>query len=112
MESLSSKESKRKAFYRWKTCVFSGMTVKIVIVEGESVSMGWCNKGKKDWVGVWVDFEIECLSCKKHKFTRTPPKHERTSTRKARISTARRRSIARAKDHFEAYWKRRDPEKH
>lgn len=98
---LSSKENKRKAFRQWKLCIFSGLTVKIVIVEGKSVSMGWCNKGKEAWVGRWVDFELECPDCKKHKFTRSPPKHERTATRKARIGTARRRSIARRKKDFE-----------
>lgn len=97
-----SKQKKNKAFYHWKLCIFSGMTVKIVVIEGESVSMGWCNKGKEEWIGRWVDFEMECPSCKRHKITRTPPQHERTATRKARIGTARRRSVARRKERFNA----------
>lgn len=100
MDGLSSKENSRKAFYHWKACIFSGGYVKIEIVEGVPVSMGYCNQIKR-----WVDFEVECPMCKKWKMTRTPPKHERTPTRKARISTARRRSIARKKEHFEASWK-------
>ena len=98
---LSSKEKKTKAFRHWRACIHSGMTVKIVIIEGKPVSMGWCYKGKKDWIGRWVDFEIECTDCKKHKMNRTPPKHERTAVRKARIGTARRRSIARSNDLIE-----------
>jgi len=107
----SSKENKRKAFRHWKTCIYSGMTVKIEMIEGESVSMGWCNKGKKDWIGKWVDFEIECSSCKKHKFSRTPPKHVRTATRIARISTARRRSISKSNDLIEMRRRQKIPSK-
>ena len=109
VDGSPSRKKKTKAFYHWKACIFSGMTVKIVIVEGKPVSMGWCNKGKEAWIGKWVDFALECVDCKKHKITRTPPMHERTATRKARIGTARRRSISRSRDLFE---KRQGLKKH
>lgn len=97
MNGLFSKESKRKAFYHWKACIHSGVYVKITIIEGRPVSMGFCRYKLKNR---FIDFEIECAECKKWKKTRTPPKHERTPTRKARIGTARRRSIAKRKDLF------------
>lgn len=95
-------EAARKAYYHWRACIFSGGYVKIVIVEKAPVSMGYCKKLER-----WIDFELECTDCKKHKITRTPPKHERTPTRKARIGTARRRSIAKSKDLFEMRQRRK-----
>ena len=100
VDGLSSKENKRNAFRHWRACIFSGRFVRIEVIEKVPVSMGYCNQVKR-----WINFEIECSTCKKHKMTRTPPKHERTATRKARIGTARRRSIARKKEHFETSWK-------
>ena len=91
-----SKPKNLKAFYHWKICIFSGGFVRIEHIEGAPVSMGYCKKKE-----LWVDFEIECPSCKRHKITRTPPQHERTATRKARIGTARRRSIRRRQEAFD-----------
>lgn len=95
VNGLSSKEKSRKAFYHWRACIHSGLNVRITIVEGAPVSMGFCRHKLKNR---FIDFEIECEDCKKWKMTRTPPKHVRTPTRKARIGTARRRSIARRKE--------------
>ena len=92
-----SKTKNLKAFWHWKACIFSGSFIRIEHVEGVPVSMGYCNRLKR-----WVDFEIECPDCKKRRTERRPPKHERTPTRKARIGTARRRSIARRKERFNA----------
>ena len=108
VEKLKGKAA-RNAFRHWKACIHSGITVRITIVEGHPVSMGFCRHKLKNR---YIDFEIECPSCKKHKRIRTPPKHERTATRRARIGTARRRSIAKSKEHFERFWKRPTPEKH
>ena len=108
MGLLSSKEEKRNAFRHWKICIFSGGIVKIEVIEKVPVSMGYCNHLKR-----WIDFEIECPSCKRHKITRTPPQHERTATRKERIGTARRRSIARKKDLYDTEkWKKPGTKKH
>ena len=93
-----------KAYRHWKLCIHSGLTVKIEIIEGTPVSMGFCKKKNRN-----IDFQIECEMCKSHKITRSPPQHERTATRKARIGTARRRSIARSRDLFE---KRQGHKKH
>lgn len=89
-------KGKLEAFVFWKACIFSGFIVKIEFVEGVPVSMGYCRKVKR-----WVDFEIECPICKKRKTVRAKPKHVRTPTRKARIGTTRRRSIAKSRDLFE-----------
>jgi len=104
--SLSSSGSRIKknvkAFYKWKACIYSGGFVRIEVIEKTPVSMGYCNKKKR-----WVDFEIECEICKSFKVTRDPPQHERTATRKARIGTARRRSIAKRNDLFDTEkWRR------
>jgi len=95
-------EVARKAYYHWRACIFSGGYVRIEVVEKVPVSMGYCNLLKR-----WVDFEIECMICKKRRTERRPPKHERTPTRKARIGTARRRSIAKSKDLFEMRQRRK-----
>ena len=107
VDGLSSKENSRKAFYHWRACIHSGVKIRIVIAEGHPVSMGFCRHKLKNR---YIDFEIECEGCKKHKKTRTPPKHVRTPIRKVRIGTARRRSMARRKEHFEFTWKK--PPKH
>jgi len=86
------REAARRAFYHWKICIHSGLKVKIVTVEGDPVAMGYCRNKERD-----IDFEVECPDCKKHRITRRPPQHERTPTRKARISTGRRRSLAKKK---------------
>jgi len=81
-------EAAQKAYHMWKLCIYSGFTVKIEVVEDRPVAMGFCRKKDRD-----VDFEYECVPCKKFRATRKAPKHERTALRKARIGTARRRSI-------------------
>ena len=62
------------------------------------------------------DIEIcpECgHNCTDYRMVRVPPKHERTATRKARIGTARRRSIANRKDLFDTdKWKVPGTKKH
>ena len=91
-------EAAQKAYRIWKACIHSGVTVRITIIEGHPVSMGFCRHKLKNR---YIDFEIECGDCKKFKMTRTPPKHERTALRKARIGTARRRSIANRNELFD-----------
>jgi len=101
-------EAAQKAFFFWKACIYSGRNVKLQNFEGDPVALGYCAKKARD-----VDFEIECGTCKDHKMTRTPPKHERTATRKARIGTARRRSIARRNELFDRdKWKVPGTKKH
>ena len=94
-EKLKS-EAALKAYRIWKLCIHSGLNVKIEVVEYRPVAMGFCRTKDRD-----VDFEYECLPCKKFRATRKAPKHERTALRKARIGTARRRSIANRKDLFD-----------
>ena len=107
MEKLKGKAA-LKAYRIWKLCIHSGLNVKIEIVEGQSVAMGFCRDKERD-----VDFELECVSCKAFSATRKAPKHERTPTRKARIGTARRRSIARKKELFDPEkWRRPGTRKH
>ena len=89
-------EAAQNAYYHWKACIYSGRNVFIIAVEDQPVAMGFCHKKLRN-----VDFEIECGTCKDHKMTRTPPKHERTATRKTRIGTARRRSIANRNELFD-----------
>jgi hypothetical protein len=96
--SSSSSESKirnLKPFNHWRACIFSGLTVEITKIEGVPVSLGWCNKKMRK-----VDFGLECPPCKEHKLTRDKPKHVRNPTRRARIGTARRRSVAKRKEVF------------
>ena len=93
VEKLKSVRAK-KAYAYWKRCIYSGVYVKITIVEGQPVAMGFCRYKLKNR---FIDFEIECIDCKKRKTVREPPKHVRTPTRKARIATGRRRSIAKKK---------------
>ena len=102
-EKLSSVRAK-SAFAYWKACIHSGVTVRITLIEGHPVSMGFCRHKLKNR---YIDFEIECPSCGSHKMTRTPPKHERTAVRKIRIGTARRRSIAKSRDLFEMKQRRK-----
>ena len=94
-EKLKGKAA-QEAYRIWRTCIHSGLTVKIKVVEDRPVAMGFCRKKNRD-----VDFEYECLPCKKFRVTRKAPKHERTAVRKIRIGTARRRSIAKSRDLFE-----------
>lgn len=108
VEKLKSVKTK-KAFAYWKACIFSGVYVRITLVEGHAVPMGFCRNPLKNR---YIDFEIECVDCKKRKTKREPPKHVRTPTRKARISTARRRSIAKRKDLFNPDKWRRPRSKH
>jgi len=93
VEKLKSVRAK-KAYAHWKACIHSGVTVRITIIEGQPVSMGFCRHKLKNR---YIDFEIECEYCKYHKTIRTPPKHVRTPTRKVRISTGRKRSLAKKK---------------
>ena len=93
VEKLKSARAKKALAY-WKGCIHSGLYVKITIVEGQPVTMGFCRYVLKNR---FIDFEIECVDCKNRKTVREPPKHERTPTRKARISTGRRRSLAKRK---------------
>ena len=96
-------EAAQKAYFFWKACIHSGVMVRITIIEGHPVSMGFCRHPLKNR---YIDFEIECSDCKNFRMTMTPPKHERTALRKARIGTARRRSIANRKDLFDTdKWK-------
>ena len=96
VESLKG-EAAQKAFFFWKACIYSGRTVKLQNFEGDPVALGYCTKKARD-----VDFEIECgHNCMDYRMVRVPPKHERTATRKARIGTARRRSIANRKELFD-----------
>ena len=96
-EKLKGKAA-QKAYRIWKSCIHSGVTVRITIIEGHPVSMGFCRHKLKNR---YIDFEIECGDCKNHKMTRTPPKHERTALRKTRIGTARRRSISNRNELFD-----------
>ena len=96
-EKLKSKAA-QKVYRIWKACIHSGVTVRITIIEGHPVSMGFCRHKLKNR---YIDFEIECPNCGSHKMTRTPPKHERTAIRKIRIGTARRRSLAKSKDLYD-----------
>ena len=102
-EKLKS-EAAQKAYRIWKACIYSGVTVRITIIEGQPVSMGFCRHKLKNR---YIDFEIECADCKNHKMIRNPPKHERTALRKARIGTARRRSIVNRNELFDTdKWRR------
>ena len=103
-------EAAQKAYFLWKACINSGVMVRITIIEGQPVSLGFCRHPLKNR---YIDFEIECADCKNHKMTRTPPKHERTALRKARIGTARRRSIVNRKALFDTdKWKVPGTKKH
>lgn len=93
VEKLKSARAKKALAY-WKGCIHSGLYVKITIVEGQPVAMDFCRYKLRNR---FIDFEIECVDCKKRKTVREPPKHERTPLRKARISTGRRRSLAKRK---------------
>ena len=95
VEKLKGKAA-QKAYRIWKLCIHSGINVKIEVVEDRPVAMGFCRKKDRD-----VDFEYECVPCKKFSANRKAPKHERTALRKARIGTARRRSIANRNDLFD-----------
>ena len=109
MQNLRDKAT-LKAYRIWKACIYSGVTVRITIIEGYPVSMGFCRHKLKNR---YIDFEIECPNCESHKMTRTPPKHERTALRKARIGTARRRSIVNRKALFDTdKWKVPGTKKH
>ena len=93
VEKLKSVRAKKALAY-WKGCIHSGGYVKIRIVEGQPVAMGFCQYRLKNR---FIDFEIECLDCKNRRTVRESPKHVRTPLRKARISTGRRRSLAKRK---------------
>lgn len=93
VEKLRSARAK-KALAHWKACIHSGVYVRITVVEGHPVSMGFCRHKLKN---SYIDFEIECEGCKKHRTVRKAPKHVRTPLKKARISTGRRRSLAKRK---------------
>jgi len=77
-------------FYLWKECIHSGPTVKLKMIEGKPVQIGYCLKKGRD-----VDLEYECRDCEDHRTQRLGPQHEKTAIQKARIAQGRKRRTQR-----------------
>jgi len=88
-------EDEDKAIYRWKTCIHSGMNLKLVITDKEKheyVTRGYCSQKGED-----LDIYPNCLYCDRRMTTASQDQVKRaTSPSKRReISQGRRRQIAR-----------------
>jgi len=88
-------EDEDKAIYRWRTCIHSGMNIKIVITDKEKhefVTRGYCSQKGED-----LDIYPNCLYCDRRMTTASQEQVKRaTSPSKRReISQGRRRQLVR-----------------
>lgn len=88
-------EDEDKAIYRWKTCIHSGWSLKLVVTDAEKhefVTRGYCSQKGAD-----LDIYPNCLYCDRRMTTASDEQVKRaTSPSKRReISRGRQRQIAR-----------------
>lgn len=88
-------EDEDKAIYRWRTCIHSGWSLKLVVTDSEKrefVTRGYCSQKGED-----LDIFPNCLYCDRRMTTASDEQVKRaTSPSKRRgISRGRRRQLAR-----------------
>lgn len=83
-----------KAIYRWRTCIHSGLNIKLVITNKEKhefVHRGYCDQKGED-----LDIYPNCLYCDRRMTTAEDAeegKREMSPAKRRRISRGRRRKI-------------------
>jgi len=86
-------EEEDRAIYRWKTCIHSGLNIKLVITDKEKhefVTRGYCDQKGED-----LDIYPNCLYCDRRLTTAEDADDKRAMSpaKRRRISRGRRRKI-------------------